>query len=166
MTKGWVAGLLLAGVMAAGCDMSRRGVSATPPRPVEQVDVVQLWANPPAAVNWDDVPGPDGVRLNVFLFQQDAVAPVLIKGTLELTMYAGRFGPEDLRGTRPMQTWIFTEQELATRQVSSMVGWGYAIQLGWGRNAPAMSSVTLVACYKSPKGISVKSVPLMIEIPK
>ena len=92
--------LVLAAAVLGGCGSMRRGVSQTPPNPVDRVDAINLWAVPPAAINWDDMPGPDGVQVNVFLYQADRAEPVLIKGTLEFVMLEGRRPRRVGRGPR------------------------------------------------------------------
>jgi hypothetical protein len=164
MTRVVLVGLLLVAA-AAGCG-SLRNNPAEPPEPVDAADAIDLWANPPVAVNWDDVPGPDGVRTNVFLYRADRAAPVLVKGTLEVTMYEGRIHEADILKAVPRQTWTLTEQELATRQMRGPPGWGYYLQLGWGRNVPASAIVTVLACYKSPKRPPIYSAPLVVSVGK
>jgi hypothetical protein len=162
MNKLVVAALLAVALAAAGCNINNgRGGSA---RVVDQADHVELWANPPVAINWDQDPAPDGVRVSVLLYQTSAAAPVLIKGTLEFLMFDGRIPDGSLASAKPLQTWSFTEQELATRQVATMVGWGYDVQLGWGRNVPAASAVTVIVRYKSPKGPVISSAPTIIAV--
>ncbi|MCX5675685.1 MAG: hypothetical protein NTX87_11825 [Planctomycetota bacterium] len=160
-------GLLLAAMaLPAGCGLGRRGVSATPPKPVDRADAIDLWAVPPAAINWDDVPGPDGVQVNVYLYQADRAEPVLIKGKVEFLMHEGRRPREGLAAAAPLKTWPFTEQELVTHQMRGPAGWGYAIQLGWGKDVPTSSVITLTVRYLPLVGPPVASSPIVIPIPK
>ena len=165
MTRLLAASLCLALLVFAGCVSTRNSYS--PPEPEEQADAIELWANPPVAVNWNDDPGPDGVRVSVFLYQYrgNRVTSVLIKGTLEFLMYDGRLDDTELAHAMPMQTWTYTEQELATREVRGPPGWGYATQLAW-THVPKSSRVTLVVGYRSPKGETLYSRPLVIGVPK
>jgi len=158
--------LALAAAMAMGCAGRVKSVSLTPPSPVTRVDAINLWAVPPVAINWDDMPGPDGVQVNVFLYQADRAAPVLMKGMLEFSMYEGRHHADALREAKPLRTWTYTEQELATRQVRGIAGWGYGIQLGWGLQVPDSDIITLVACYRPPKGAPIYSSPIIIAVSK
>jgi hypothetical protein len=154
--------------VAAGCGGSYafRSASALPPKAVEQVDAIDLWVVPPAAINWDDVPGPDGVQVTVFLYQADHPEPVFVKGTLEFSMYEGRRPREALSSAEPLRTWTFTQQELATRQMHGPAGWGYGTQLGWGRDVPKSSVITLVVRYTPPRGPPMSSVPTVIAVPQ
>ncbi len=151
---------------AAGCVQARNPY--TPPEPVDQVDAIELWANSPEAVSWSNTLAPDGVRVSVFLYQYrwGKVKAVLVKGALEFQMFDGRVNEADLGTAKPMQTWVFQDQELSAHEVSGPPGWGYAAQLGWGRNVPKLSRVTVVACYKSPNGMAYFSKPLVIGVPK
>jgi len=160
--------MLLAAVVAlAGCGPARKGVSPTPPKPVDHADAIDLWAVPPAAINWDDIPGPDGVQVNVFLYLADRAEPVLVKGTLEFTMYEGRRPREGLEAAPPFRTWEFTQQELATSEMRGPAGWGYMMRLGWGKDVPRSAVVTLNVRYLPPKGPPVLSrAPIVISIPK
>lgn len=158
--------LMVAATVLGGCGPARRGVSQTPPKPVDRVDAIDLWAVPPAAINWDDMPGPDGIQVNVFLYQADRAEPVLIKGTVEFIMYEGRRPREGLETTTPFRTWKYTEQELATREMRGPAGWGYAAQLGWGNDVPKSAVITLMVRYLPPQGPSVSSMPIVIPIPK
>ncbi|MBM4017164.1 MAG: hypothetical protein FJ288_02370 [Planctomycetes bacterium] len=160
--------LLLAAALclAAGCGGPQRSVSRMPPKPVDRVDAIDLWAVPPAAINWDDVPGPDGVQVSVYLYQASRAEPVLVRGNLEFTMYEGRRPREGLQAATPLRTWQYGEQELATRETRGPAGWGYAAQLGWGRDVPPSSVITLTARYVPPVGPPVTSAPVVIAVPK
>jgi hypothetical protein len=160
-------GLILAAVAAAGCGgQTARQAALTPPKPVDKVDYIDLWAVPPSAINWDDVPGPDGVRVRAFLYLADRAEPVLIRGTLEFLMFADRIHQADVLTTEPTQVWSFSDQELATRQVRAAHGWGYAAQLGWGKNVPKSPVVTLVARFKPYEGRPLYSMPMLVAVPK
>ena len=165
MKRGILMAVIVGAALAAGCANTHR-VSTTPPWPVDRVDYIDVWATPPAAINWDDVPGPDGVRLNVFLYQANRAEPVMGKGTLEFTMYEGHQKSDAMAAAKPLRTWTFTTQELATRQVRTMAGWGYAIQLGWGRDVPKSAGVTFVARYLPAQGTPTASAPIMIGVPQ
>ncbi len=162
---------LCAVCLAAGCGGPAPGakelkfVSATPPRPVDAVDRVDFWAAPPAAINWDEIPGVDGVQARVYLFKVDRADTVLVKGALEFLMYAGRAQQGGPPPAEPLKTWSFTGDELAAYRTRSMVGWGYAAQLGWGKDVPTAPVITLRARYQPPKGPPVYSAPISIAMP-
>jgi len=161
-----------AALLAAGCGRPPPGakakelrtVSHTPPRPVDRADGVHLLVAPPTALNWDDVPGPDGVQVQVFLTQAGRSEPVLIKGTLECLLFEGRVQREQVTGARPLVTWAFPAADLVDRQVRAIAGWGYVLQLGWGRQVPASPVVTVTARYQPPDGPLVYSAPVAIPL--
>jgi|WetSurMetagenome_2_1015567.scaffolds.fasta_scaffold16777_2 hypothetical protein len=152
----------LALLVAIGCGPTRNDF--VPPSPVQEVDAIELWANPPVAVDWNNVPGPDGVRVSAFLYQNRSgrVKAVLVDGTIDFLLYDGRIDDADLARAKPMQTWSFTGPDLAALEVRGPPGWGYAVQLGWGSNVPKSSRVTLVLRYTSLDGFVAYSRPLVI----
>jgi hypothetical protein len=157
--------LLTAAGCSTGIGARRPGrPSAAPPNPVDTVVAIDLWL-PPAAVNWDADPAPDGVWAHVFLYQASHPEPVLVKGTLEFLMYEGRVARASVAEAKPLRVWSFTSQELATREVRGMVGWGYAVQLGWGRQMPRVAAVSFAARYVSPAGPVVYSAPIALALP-
>jgi hypothetical protein len=163
------AGLVLA-LAVAGCTgpwfgKSTRSPSLTPPKPVDRVDAIDLWAVPPAAVNWDDDPAPDGIIAQIFLYQADQPEPVLVKGTLNFLLFEGRVPRAGLATAKPQRIWSYGPTELATRQIRGLVGWGYTAQLGWGRPAPASPAVTFAVRYDPVAGPPLYSAPIVIQMP-
>jgi len=162
---------LCAACLAAGCTgpppgaKELKSISTKPPPPVDRADRVDFWAAPPAAINWDEIPGPDGVQARVFLFQLERPESVLVNGALEFMMYAGRVRQGDAPPTEPLKVWNFTGDDLAARRIRSMVGWGYAAQLGWGEDVPTAPVITLQVRYQSPTGPTIYSAPISIPMP-
>jgi len=159
--------LVLAAAIALGCDGGRaRGWAAeSPPKPVAEVDAVELWAAPPAAINWDEVPGPDGVQVRLYLYRVEDPEPVLVEGSVEFRLYAGRVRPDAAPAPEPIKVWRMTPEDLAVRRIRSLVGWGYAARLGWGGEMPKTPAVTVQAIYHPPEGLPVASAPLSIALP-
>lgn len=169
---GWWMVLAALGVAAAGCGQPTprakelRSVSAVPPKPVDVADAVDFWAAPPAAINWDEVPGPDGIQARLFLFQVNRPEPVLVTGTIEFLMYAGRAERGAVVPGEPLKTWRFTGDELVGLRVRDMVGWGYATRLGWDGDVPKGPVVTFRVRYQPPQGPPVYSAPMSIALPE
>jgi len=160
--------LALAALVLAGCaegQLGQSGLGPTPPRPVDRVDAMELWASPPAAINWDDKPGPDGVQVRLYLFQVGRPQPVMVGGAIEFRMYAGRVPQGGVPEVEPFKTWRFASDNLAVLRFRSMVGWGYAARLGWGGKPPEASVVSVQAVYEPPEGTGVISAPLAIALP-
>jgi len=159
--------LALGAAVVLGCDGGRtRGwAGESPPKPVARVDAVELWAAPPAAINWDEVPGPDGVQVRLYLYRVEDPEPVLVDGSVEFRLYAGRVRPDVAPAPEPLKVWRLTAEDLAVRRIRSLVGWGYAARLGWGGEMPKAPAVTVQAIYHPPEGPPVASAPLSIALP-
>ncbi len=148
----------------AGCSTDgHQKVSSTPPPPVDEIDRIYLQVSP-NAVNWDGKPGPDGLEAWVHLFRLSQPLPVTVRGTLRFTIYEGVISENDLASARPFHSWLFDGEKLKLHQVRLMAGWGYAMRLGWGRNKPTTSSVTLTAQYLPLQGNPVHANPIAIPI--
>ncbi|MBE3132368.1 MAG: hypothetical protein IMZ55_02765 [Acidobacteria bacterium] len=160
-------------VLAAGCGQQGldgatelKSVSRTPPRPVDRVDRIDLFAAPPAAINWDNVPGVDGIQARVLLYQFDQPQPVLAKGSMEFAIYEGRLERESGETAQPLRVWRFTTEQMASYRFRGLFGWGYAVRLGWGREVPATSVITLSVQYISPSGPACTRRPSRLPSPR
>jgi len=158
-----VAALLLAG---CGPETGRLRPGPNLPTAVDRIDAMELWAAPPAAVNWDDTPGPDGVQVRLYAFQVRRAEPVLVDGTVEFRMYAGRILAGSDTRPEPFKVWRYSSDDLAVRRFRDRIGWGYATRLGWGGPVPEAPVVTVQATYKPPDGPEVYSAPVSIALPK
>ncbi len=156
--------LIIAVASLAGCNTNGpQKVSATPPSPMDEIDRIFLQTSP-NAVNWDGKPGPDGLEVCVHMFRLSQALPVTVRGTLRFTIYEGVISEKDLASARPFRSWQFDGEKLKLHRVRLMMGWGYAMRLGWGRNMPTTSSVTLAVEYLPQKGDSVHTNPIAIPI--
>jgi len=151
------------GVVGCGGPVRQGATPDRPPAPVSQVDVVAAEAVP-MAVNWDERPGPDGVRIRVTLFQRAQPRPVVGSGTLDFLLFPGKVGDVDPATARPAQSWTFACAELRPSLVRSIVGWGYSLSLGWGDRMPDSPTVTVFVRYAAPGGEPVWSKPVTIAI--
>ena len=148
----------------AGCNTNGpKKVSSAPPQPVDEIDRIFLQVSP-NAVNWDGKPGPDGLEVCVHMFRLSQPLPVTVRGTLRFTIYEGVISEKDLASAKPFRSRLFSGEELKAHRVRLMMGWGYAMRLGWGRNKPTTSSVTLAIEYLPQKGNSVHANPIAIPI--
>ncbi len=153
--------LILVSLAAVGCGPA--GLHPDAPRPVARIDAIELRAMP-TAVNWDDDPGPDGLRAEVYCYRVDQPEPMPIEGVLEFVLYEGRLRRSELAAAEPILIWRFTDRELSQMLVRRMGLWGYAVQLGWGDRVPQSASVTLVARHRSPEDGLVQSAPISISM--
>lgn len=148
-----VVACVLAATAASGCTGAGEvRVPSRPPRPVEDVDEIIVQLTPPTAVNWDNLPGPDGLQAQIHFFRLDEDLAVTIAGTLEMALYEGRAGPREIEREPPLHVWKYEGDGLRRRLAKTLVGWGYGVRLGWGDRCPKSGSVTLLARYHSPSG--------------
>ena len=145
----------------AGCNGGAATVSATPPRAVDEVDDILILAGP-TATNWDNRPGADGLDVNVYLYRYARDLPVIVKGTLEFTLYEGVVRSEDLAEARHFRKWRFDADSLKQCMGHSQAGWGYRIRLSWSPAVPATTSVTLASRYVSRGGRIAYARPITI----
>lgn len=153
---------LLAGCPGPGAPAP--GPSAMPPAPVDAADDM-IVQTPPHAASWDGDATPDGLDVQLYFFVYRAQPPVTVQGRVEFLLYEGILQPADLPKQPPAYTWVFTGDLLRSRQARSTVGWGYAMQLGWGKNPPQTSSVTLLVKYTPNQGAPIIfSKPITIAV--
>ena len=146
----------LAVVTAAGllgCNGQANTLANRPPRPVDFPDEIELTASP-WGVNWDGIPGADGlvVRVRLYRVRGIKVELVPVKGALEFSLYEGKVSSDARGKAKPFRTWRFAGKELERFLARDGAGWGYTVPLGWGETGPATSSVTLTAQYVPPRG--------------
>lgn len=155
--------LLLGGALCVcGCPQGPEKVGSLPPRTVAEVDSILLQALP-AAVNWDDRPGPDGLQVRVLFFRRGRALPVTVSGMLEFALYEGNVA-RDTPAAQPFHTWRFSDRQLTGYLTRAPAGWGYGMPLAWGSRAPGTGTVTLVGKYISPDGRALLSAPVAIAI--
>ena len=87
-------------------------------------------------MNWDGVPGADGLEVRLHLFQYSRQLPVTVKGSLEFLLYEGVVRPGEFAKARLYHTWRFGGQALQAHLGRSAVGWGYAMRLDWTDRPP------------------------------
>lgn len=166
MKKLTILAILVCGAAMAGCDGSGRGSGLRPPPPVVDVQGFTLSTSP-TALNWDEDPAPDGVFARVQFFQlgpNDQVRSVPVKGTLEFLLYEGRVAPADLAKAKPIYTWTYQADELATYLGKQMGMWAYQMQLDWRPTPPKSAVVTLIARWQAPRGEWQYSDPTLVAV--
>ena len=128
----------------------------------QDVDAIELYVLP-VVLDWDKVPGPDGVQARVMLFRFSEAPPVrLTQGTLDFLLYEGRLRADDLATATVFHTWSYTPAEIAPSLERNIVGDGYTLRLGWGAHVPTGDFVTLVARYVPLTGAPVRSAPVTL----
>jgi hypothetical protein len=155
--------LVLAAATAAGCPAGDAWNRAGVPQPAPRVDRLDLYSSP-MALNWDDRPGADGVGAQVYFWRAGEELPVTAGGTLELAIYEGNVPPADLGGKKALRTWRFGGEELVAYCARNIIGWHYAMPLGWGEDVPRSDMVTLIARYRGADGRLLQSRPTTIPM--
>lgn len=147
-----------------GCgDQAGRSNMHQPPELVQRLDAITLMSMP-SAINFDHIPGPDGLRVQALLFQTGRDEPVLGSGKLQFLLYENKVTASQLRTLHPLLTWTYSGQKLARHAGRSMVGWGYAMELRWGPRPPKSKIISLAARYIFPDGRSIYSSPIVIAM--
>jgi hypothetical protein len=140
-------GLLALVLVLAGCaepDASR----VRPPAPSTNPGYLMLSLSPPTVLNWDTVPGADGVRAEIDFFAPSSELAVPVDGKLDVFLYSDEVSADQ----SPLHTWTFTSAELGGHLTRTMVGWGYVFSLGWAPDQPKGDRVTFKARFTSPEG--------------
>lgn len=134
---------------AAGSDAS--STSNNPdkeniPTPSPTVNAIELSAMP-TAINFDNIPGPDGVRIRIVLWQIISDVPHAIQlkeGIVECLLYEGQVAPDTLNDKKPAIIWRYSANLLARSMSKSIVGYKYNASLRWNKdNQPKGSTITL-----------------------
>ena len=139
-------------VLAGGCGPNAlRGSKHQPSAPVHTVDQIEMFSSM-AGINFDHIPGADGVSIQVLLYQLVQPKPVTVTGTLEFLLFDGKIAREEMHTRQPLHIWRFSGQQLPQYLFRSMVGWGYAMDLRWGKRAPTSKLITVAVRYVPPPG--------------
>lgn len=117
----------------------------------------------PAAVNFDARPGPDGLEVMVYLYEQQRPQPAEANGIIEFLMYDGKIPQDKLMTAGPMQAWSFGPAQLVGARSKGLAGTGYAFQLSW-KQVPAGNRVTVLARYTPIAGEPIYSAPVAISV--
>jgi hypothetical protein len=118
--------------------------------PSPQVDKLELESLP-SAVNLDDVPGPDGIKLALRLYSlKQPLAFVLQKGEIEFVIYEGTVKEADIAAASVFHSWRFNASDIAGSGKKTLVGWQYSLSLNWLGHVPSTQVITLVARIPRP----------------
>lgn len=145
---------LLAGLCITGCATMSGGRS-------ERVDEVHLFGLP-VTLNFDGKPGADGFAVRIFVTKGGgAKGSTIQSGNLEVLMFDGVVGADEIATKEPKQVWKFTPHQLTALREQTSLGAGYRFVLRWDE-APTHGHITVLARYISPKGEPVYSSPSTI----
>lgn len=154
---------------ACGCGPGMRADTRLPPPPVPDPSILRLMTPLVPAINLDENPGPEAIRLRAFFKRLDGGKNqhrmVTVSGSLKFLMFDGKIAGESMAAVEPRHTWRFSASDLASRAFRTrLYGWGYEFVLRWGADAPQESRVTLVGVYETPGGGALYSAPIQITI--
>ncbi|RME93288.1 MAG: hypothetical protein D6766_08465 [Verrucomicrobia bacterium] len=138
--------LALAGlVLWAGAGVGCRSL------PAEAGPIRRLYLiTTPVALNLDQVPGPEGVGVNLFGFGRRAKAVALPPGEVEFIAYDEAGILEE--PPRPFRRWRFTVEELRSRRLRAAIGEGYRLLLVWAPREPLGHRLSLICRYRPAGG--------------
>jgi len=157
--------IVVTAAVLCGCDQPPNTVGNSPPRPVEEVQVVHMDVTPPTPLNWDNRPGADGVQIRVF-FEGSGTLPVTVSGSVEAQLFElaqGKTEGEALSG-KPFKVWSYTPGELNGFLARTQYGWAYVLVLAWGDQVPKTGRIVLRVAYRSPAGRVNFSSPVTIQM--
>ena len=150
--------------MLVGCVSDRRAPTGAAPSskgPVEQIHVI----TGPTALNFDQVPGPDGFQARVYATSAKGAATVsIVNGTLEVMMFDGLLKDENPASAKSLRVWTYTASELKRYGQKTSVGFAYVLTLLWGEARPTQDKITIVARYVPQRGLPIYSGPTSISI--
>lgn len=127
----------------------------------DNVDEVHLFGLP-VTLNLDGIPGPDGFAVRVFVTKGGgAKGSTIENGNLEVLMFDGVIGPDEIAVKEPKQIWKFTARQLAPLREQTSLGNGYRFTLRWSQ-PPTRGHITVVARYVGAKRQPIYSSPSTI----
>jgi hypothetical protein len=133
-------------------------------RGAAKIDSLHLLSVP-TAVNFDNIPGPDGFAMRLFAKGTTSAKGVpLPGGVLELVMHDGVYAEGISPAPEPLRVWRFTGAELKRHAGKSAVGTGYRFTLRWENAQPKQPQITIVARFTPDGGLMVKSEPSSVAV--
>jgi hypothetical protein len=151
--------LALLSTAGSGCSSTKPGTGRTPGLKTEAIVEINMLTAP-SALNFDGVPGPDGISLRIY-----AGNPRLPKclpitaGTLEILLFDGLLQAGEVKSAQPLIVWSYPADELPRFARKSSIGVSYVFTPRWGPHRPKRNRATAVARYLPPDGASISSAP-------
>ena len=145
---------LLAALCLAACGTMSGGGG-------DRVDEVHLFGLP-VTLNFDGKPGADGFAVRVFVTKGGGAKGATIQsGNLEVLMFDGVVGADEIATKEPKEIWKFTPRQLTPLREQTSLGVGYRFALRWN-DLPTHGHITVLARYIPLKGEPVYSSPSTI----
>jgi hypothetical protein len=141
------------------------GCSSPPSARSGDIQEINLLSAP-MALNFDSLPGPDGVSLRIYVGNaREPKCLSITSGTLEVLLYDGLVSADKLATTRPLHLWKYSADELGRLAQRTSVGWSYVLTPLWGADKPTVNRATVVARYVPAQGPGIYSSPVSIFVP-
>jgi hypothetical protein len=145
-----------------GCASGRSAGGASPGGPSGAIQELSLFSAP-VAVNFDGLPGPDGLSLRVYAGNAQLPKSLPIKtGTLEVLMFDGLIKAEEAATAKPLHVWSYPATDLIGYGQKTSIGMSYVLTPLWGKDKPTKNRVTVLVRYLPPQGITLYSAPTVI----
>src|SRR3954467_10285257 len=113
----WVCSLIAALCLAACATTSGGGG--------ERVDEVHVFGLP-ITLNLDGKPGADGFAVRVFVTKNGGAKGATVEnGNLEVLMFDGVIGADEIAAKEPNQVWKFTPRQLSSLREQASLGSSY-----------------------------------------
>jgi hypothetical protein len=130
--------------------------------PIDELNLVSM----PVPVNLESLPGIDGIVVKIYAVDTRHPRPQPIRsGTVEIRMFDGLVRDVATNTNNLRHVWIFPAQDLSGYAMTTGIGTGYSLPLGWGKDQPRQDKITLAARYLPPQGNPVYSTPSYVPIP-
>jgi hypothetical protein len=129
------------------------------------VDAIEIYASP-VAVDWDGVPGSDGLSVRAMFFRYDRSQAVAVAdGELTFMLFGGRQATAQVRNAQPLMSWRFDPAQMRNVARQTIIGVSYNFQLPWdGEHPPAVATVSLTVRYQPPEGPPVWTAPTTLSL--
>jgi hypothetical protein len=156
-----VAALCL-GLGWTGCSSLKSRAGGSPPADIQELNLLST----PMAMNFDGVPGPDGVSLRIYAgTAREPKCVAITSGTLEILLYDGLVSAGELATARPLHIWKYPAEELPRHAQRASIGWSYVLTPLWGADRPTKNRASVVARYLPAQGPGIYSSPAAIFVP-
>lgn len=127
----------------------------------EGVDAVHVFGLP-VTINMDTRPGPDGFAVRVFVTKNGGAKGATINnGSIEVLMFDGVIGVDEIQSKQPTQLWRFTARQLPAMREQTSLGNAYRFALRWDQ-PPRHGHITVLARYLPERGEPTYSSPSSI----
>jgi len=135
--------------------------------PSPRIDRITLMVDSASAINWNEKPGPDGVRIKIFLWRKEGTrwdAVALKRGTIELTLYDGKFETYQLPDIKPSHKWRYSADQIKKAVNVRPVGKVYGFALGFGKKLPKADIITVSVRILNPGGSPMYAEPVHLTM--